>query len=542
MKSSRIHPAAHLYAREYKAGTLSRREFLSRATMLGVSATAAYGLIGLTAPTPARAEGVRGGTLRVNMETKAMKEPRLWDWTEYANFCRGWLDYMTIFNRDGSVSGGLIESWEANADATQYTLHLRPGVTWNNGDAFSGVDVLHNFDLWADGTVEGNSMASRVAALQDPATMKLREGAVVIIDDTTVQLNLSSPDIAIMAALSDYPAAVVHRSFVGGSDPVANPIGTGAYLPESYETGVKGVLVRNPNHNYWREGGWLDRIEFIDYGTDQTALIAAAESDEIDMTYRTDGDYVEIFDAIGWTRSEVVTANTLAVRFNQLAAPFDNRDVRKAVQMAVSNALVLELGIGNMGLLGENHHVCPIHPEYAELPPLVTDPAAAMAMLTAAGHAETEMELISLDTVWQSSTCDAVAAQMRDAGMNIKRTILPGATFWNDWTKYPFSATEWGPRPLGIQIMSLAYKSGAAWNESAFSNAEFDSLLEQGLAIADADARREIMARMQQIMIDEGVLIQPYWRSVFNHSNGRFANVDVHPFYQIDVHDIYQMA
>ena len=542
MKSSRIHPAAHLYAREYMAGALSRREFLSRATMLGVSATAAYGLIGLTAPTPARAEGVRGGTLRVNMETKAMKEPRLWDWTEYANFCRGWLDYMTSFNRDGSVSGGLIESWEANADATQYTLRLRPGVTWNNGDAFSGVDVLHNFDLWADGTVEGNSMASRVAALQDPATMKLREGAVVIIDDTTVQLNLSSPDIAIMAALSDYPAAVVHRSFVGGSDPVANPIGTGAYLPESYETGVKGVLVRNPNHNYWREGGWLDRIEFIDYGTDQTALIAAAESDEIDMTYRTDGDYVEIFDAIGWTRSEVVTANTLAVRFNQLAAPFDNRDVRKAVQMAVSNALVLELGIGNMGLLGENHHVCPIHPEYAELPPLVTDPAAAMAMLTAAGHAETEMELISLDTVWQSSTCDAVAAQMRDAGMNIKRTILPGATFWNDWTKYPFSATEWGPRPLGIQIMSLAYKSGAAWNESAFSNAEFDSLLEQGLAIADADARREIMARMQQIMIDEGVLIQPYWRSVFNHSNGRFANVDVHPFYQIDVHDIYQMA
>jgi peptide/nickel transport system substrate-binding protein len=344
-----------------------------------------------------------------------------------------------------------------------------------------------------------------------------------------------------MAALSDYPAAVVHRSFTGG-DPVANPIGTGAYLPEVYETGVRGVLVRNPNHDYWREGGWLDRIEFLDYGTDQTALVAAAEGGEIDLTYRTDGDYIDIFDAIGWVRSEVVTANTLAVRFNQDSPPFDNREVRRAVQMAVNNALVLELGIGGLGLLGENHHVCPIHPEYAELPPLVTDPAAAMEMLTAAGHAETEMELISLDTVWQSNTCDAVAAQMRDAGMNITRTILPGATFWNDWTKYPFSATEWGPRPLGIQIMSLAYKSGAAWNETAFSNAEFDSLLEQGLAIADADARREIMARMQQIMIDEGVLIQPYWRSVFNHSNGQFANVDVHPFYQIDVHDIYRLA
>jgi peptide/nickel transport system substrate-binding protein len=541
MNNTSIHPVARMYADEYRAGLMDRREFLSRSTMLGVSAAAAYGLIGVAMPTTAQAAAQRGGTLRVNMETKAMKEPRLWDWTEYANFCRGWLDYMTLFNRDGSVTGGLIESWSANDDATQYTLNLRRGVKWNNGDEFTAVDVAHNFDLWADGTVEGNSMASRVSTLQDAETKKLRAGAVEIVDDHTVRLNLSAPDIAIMAALSDYPAAVVHRSFMGG-DPVAAPIGTGAYLPESYESGVKAVLVRNPDHDYWREGGWLDRIEFIDLGTDQSALAAAAEGDEIDLTYRTDGDFVQLFDGIGWQKSEVVTANTLAVRFNQLSAPYDNRDVRRGIQMSVNNALVLELGIGGLGLPGENHHVCPIHPEYAELPAQDHDPAKGAEMVAAAGHADTEMELISLDTEWQKNTCDSIAAQMRDAGLNIKRKVLPGATFWNDWTKYPFSATEWGPRPLGIQIMALAYKSGAAWNESAFSNAEFDSLLEKGLSVADANARREIMAKMQKIMQDEGVLIQAYWRSVFNHSNGKFANVDVHPFYQLDLHDIYMKA
>ncbi|MEC3861579.1 ABC transporter substrate-binding protein [Mesobacterium sp. TK19101] len=541
MMTKTIHPAARMYAHEYRAGLMDRREFLSRSTMLGVSAATAYGLIGAALPTPVQAQAQRGGTLRVNMETKAMKEPRLWDWTEYANFCRGWLDYMTLFNRDGSVTGGLVESWEANADATQYTLNLRRGVKWNNGDDFGAVDVVHNFDFWADGTVEGNSMASRVAALQDAETKKLRTGAVEVIDDHTVRLNLSAPDISIMAALSDYPAAVVHRSFMGG-DPVAAPIGTGAYLPESYETGVKAVLVRNPNHDYWRDGGWLDRIEFTDLGTDQSALVAAAEGDEIDLTYRTDGDFVQLFDGIGWEKTEAVTANTLAVRFNQLSAPYDNRDARRGIQMTVDNALVLELGIGGLSLTGENHHVCPVHPEYAQLPPQEHDPAKGVAMVAAAGHADTGFELISLDTDWQKNTCDAIAAQMRDAGLNIKRTVLPGATFWNDWTKYPFSATEWGPRPLGIQIMALAYKSGAAWNESAFSNAEFDSLLEQGLSVADADARREIMAKMQKIMQDEGVLIQAYWRSVFNHSNGKFANVDVHPFYQLDLHDIYLKA
>jgi peptide/nickel transport system substrate-binding protein len=538
MTTETDHPAVQMYAAEYRSGQLSRREFLSRSTMLGVSAAAAYGLIGVTMPSPARAQASLGGTLRVNMETKAMKEPRLWDWTEYSNFCRGWLDYLTLFNRDGSVTGGLVESWEANDTATQYTLNLRQGITWNNGDDFTAEDVVHNFMLWADGTVEGNSMASRVAALQDAETNQLRDGAIEIIDDHTIQLNLNVSDISIMAALSDYPAAVVHRSYTGGN-PLDNPIGTGAYLPESYEVGVKAVLVRNPDHDYWREGGWLERIEFIDYGTDQSALAAAAESEEIDLTYRTDSDFVELFDRIGWQSSEVITANTIAVRFNQQWAPYDSREVRRGIQMAVDNAIVLDVGIGGLGLLGENHHVCPVHPEYAELPPLQVDPAQGAAMVADAGHADTEFELISSDTGWQRNTCDVIAAQMRDAGLNVNRTILPGATFWNDWTNYAFSGTEWGPRPLGIQIMGLAYKSGAAWNESGFANAEFDSLLEQGLSIADADARREIMAQMQQIMQDEGVVIQPYWRSVFNHSNGRFANVDVHPFYQLDLHDIH---
>ncbi|SHF79856.1 extracellular solute-binding protein, family 5 Middle [Litoreibacter ascidiaceicola] len=349
METKTLHPTALMYAKEVEEGKLSRREFLSRATMLGVSATAAYGLIGLTMPTPAQAAPTKGGTLRVNLETKAMKEPRLWDWTEYSNFCRGWLDYLTLFNRDGSVTGSLVESWEANETATQYTLNLRKGVKWNNGDDFTAEDVLHNFELWADGTVEGNSMASRVAALQDEETKMLRDGAVVAVDDNTVQLNLNSSDISIMAALSDYPAAVVHRSFVGGSDPVENPIGTGAYLPESYDVGTGAVLVRNPDHDYWRDGGWLDRIEFIDLGTDQSAWAASAESDEIDLTYRTDSDFVSVFDGIGWTSSEVVTASTLAVRFNQLDAPYDNKDVRRGVQMAVDNAKILELGIGGLG-------------------------------------------------------------------------------------------------------------------------------------------------------------------------------------------------
>ena len=117
-----------------------------------------------------------------------------------------------------------------------------------------------------------------------------------------------------------------------------------------------------------------------------------------------------------------------------------------------------------------------------------------MALLKEAGHADTELELISLDDDFNRNTCDAVAAQMRDAGMKVKRTVLPGNTFWNNWLGYPFSSTEWNMRPLGVQVYALAYRTGVPWNETGFSNPEFDRLLDKALAIYDPDVRRETMA------------------------------------------------
>jgi peptide/nickel transport system substrate-binding protein len=257
-----------------------------------------------------------------------------------------------------------------------------------------------------------------------------------------------------------------------------------------------------------------------------------AGSDEIDASYRTEGDFVEVMDTIGWEKSEAITAATLAVRFNQGAPEYSDVRVRRALQMAVDNAVVLELGYSNLGSPAENHHVCPIHPEYAELPPLKVDPAGAKALVAEAGHADTEFELISLDDGWQAASCDAVAAQIRDAGIKIKRTILPGSTFWNDWTKYPFSSTEWNMRPLGVQILALAYKSGGAWNETAFANAEFDAELGKAMAIADADARRVVMKRLQEIMQEQGVLIQPYWRSIYRHHAAKVMGCDMHPTFE----------
>jgi peptide/nickel transport system substrate-binding protein len=113
--ADRVHPAAFMYAEEVAAGKLSRREFLTRSSALGVSAVAAYGLLGLAAPEAVAQETpVTGGTLRMNMETRALKDPRTWDWSELANFSRGWLEYLVEYERDGTIVGRLLESWSTN--------------------------------------------------------------------------------------------------------------------------------------------------------------------------------------------------------------------------------------------------------------------------------------------------------------------------------------------------------------------------------------------------------------------------------------------
>ncbi len=530
-----LHPAGLAYAAEHKAGTLDRREFLTRTTALGLTASAAYGLIGMASPAQAEGHAQSGGTLRMQMETKALKDPRTYDWSELANFSRGWLEYLVEYNRDGSLRGMLLESWEANENATVFTLKVRPGVTWNNGDAFTADDVARNITGWCDGNVEGNSMATRMVSLIDSDTKTARDGAIVVVDDMTVQLNLTAPDITVMIGMADYPAAIVHADFDGG-DPSENPVGTGPYLPTQNDVGIKQVLQRNADHTWWGTevygGPYLDTIEYIDYGTDPAAYISGAESGEIDATYQTVGDFVDIFDGLGWNKSEAVTAATLCVRFNQLQEPYDNVAVRRALQKAVDNSIILELGYNGLGTTAENHHVCPIHPEYAELPPQIVDPVAAKAELDEAGHGDTEFELISVDDAWVAASSDAVAAQLRDAGMNITRTVLPGSTFWNDWTKYPFSATEWNMRPLGVQVLALAYRSGEAWNETAFSNAEFDAKLAEAMAILDADKRSEVMADVEKIMQDEGVMIQPFWRSIFRHMAPNVRGTDMHPTFE----------
>ena len=537
MEERREHSYIPTLKQQFAEGKVDRREFLRTATLLGVSAGAAYAFVGQVTgedfAKPAKADLPKGGTIRISMRILAVTDPHTFSWATDSNQVRQVCEYLTKTGADNVTRPYLLESWEASDDLKTWTLHVRKGIKWHNGRDFTAKDVAWNINHVLDADV-GSSvlglmkgyMLNEVGEGDAKTTELWSSNAIEIIDDYTVRLNAKQAQLAVPEHLFHYPFLIIDPE-EGGKFGVGSN-GTGAFNLVRQEVGKIAVL--EARDDYWGEGPYVDSVEFHDLGDDSSAALGAIASKQVHGLDTADVLTLDALKALPHVDiHEVTTAQTGVARMKP-NGPFADPRVRKAMRLAIDTEKVLQAAYRGLGSAGEHHHVSPIHPEYHKLPFMSQDIAAAKALLAEAGHPNGfEAEIVIQPVSWEQAAVQAMVEMWKEAGINININIKPSAQYWETWAKVPFGFTSWTHRPLGVMVLGLAYRAGVPWNESSYDNPEFDSLLTKAEGILDVEERRKIMAQLETIMQEDGPIVQPLWRSVFTAMDKRVHGFQMHP-------------
>jgi peptide/nickel transport system substrate-binding protein len=540
----RVHPYILRLVEQLEARRVGRREFLRTATLLGMSSAAAYSLAGrilgenLVDPALAQAgTPKKGGILRVGMQVQKMDDPATYAWVEMSNQTRHIAEYLAITGPDNVTRPMLAESWEASDDLKTWTLNLRQGVRWHNGEELTADQVVWNVERWLKPELGSSNvgLSTFAAMARDEGSQKVMiPGAVEAVDTHTIRFNLTKPVLSVPEDCYNYPTAILHPSFTPPfSD---NPIGTGPYMLAELTVGDRCILKRatqttnGQEFKYWGDEPYLDEIHY--YNFDEDNQLTALASGDVDAIYEFGVEQYELAAALEGQLIDARTAQTLCCRFQISKEPFDNEKLRRALVMATDNSVYRDLVFQGRGDVGENHHVAPVQPEYFKLPPLQRDVEGAKKLLEEAGYPdglELTIDVGNTDGPWHQTVCEIWRDQLQEIGVTLNINVMPASKYWEIWDKTPFGATSWTHRPLGTMVLSLGYRTGVPWNETHFANAEFDAALNDAEGTLDVEERRAKMEKVEKILQDAAVMVQPVWRPVFTMVSPKVHNYPAHP-------------
>ena len=532
---------------DLQEGRITRRDFLRYATLLGVSTTAAYKLANkvntgepLLIPIARAGSMPKGGTLRISMRVQEIHSPHTFAWLSESNIFRGTNEYLTYTDYQNVTRPALVESWSVSDDIRTWTLNLRKWK-WHSGRDFTADDVIWNIKRCLDPATGSSVLGLMKGYMMDDAGENLWDAnALEKVDDHTVNMNLKTANVAIPEHLFHYPMAIIDPDEGGKYGAGSN--GTNVFDLVEFKLGEKAVLKARKGAQHWNGGPHLDAIEWIDLGDDYSAQLAAFASGQVHGAYDAPVGQMDAYAQMpGLRNMDVATAGTGVLRGQVDEAPFNDPRVRKAMRLAVDSRQALEVAQRGVGVAGEHHHVCPIHPDYHELPFMARDVEAAKALLTEAGYPNgIEIGGIACkkDPPWELAAVEVMVEQLKGAGIRAEINLLPSSEFWGIWDKTRLGFTSWAHRPLGFMVLGLAYRSGVPWNESHFNDAEFDETLTQAEGIPDARERSKLIGKLETIMQERGPIVQPIWLGRYTPWHENVLGYNAHPTLYIFGHEL----
>lgn len=507
-------------------GKLSRREFIQRMSVLGVSAAALPALLSNTAQadTPKK-----GGKITVGVEaaqTKDSLDPTLYYST--ANILMGYSVYDSLVNRGPDLKPvpWLAESWEIGADASEWIFQLRKDVEWHDGKPFTADDVIYSCSRH---TREGTESPAK-GYMSQIAEMK-KDG------DHVVRFKLSAPNADFPIVLSDTRVQISQNGY---EDFVNTTVGTGPFKVKEWKAGSRYVFTRNDN--YWgSDGPWVDEIEVVGIG-DITARVNALLSGDINVMLELDPKAVALIERnnrVDLIRSQSGAFINLAMMVDR--EPTNNADFRLAMKYAINREQIVKNVLKGYGSVGNDHPISPTDPYFcSDIAQREYDPDKARFHIKKAGLENTPVDFYASDVPGAGTlaACQVLQQSAAAAGINLNLIQPPADTYWSSvWIQKPLTASGWDMRPVPDLMFSIAFKSDSDWNETKYADERFDQLLLEARSTVDFDKRKTMYCEMQQMLQDDGGHATLAFRDILDAKAADVKGITAHPsgplgFYQ----------
>jgi peptide/nickel transport system substrate-binding protein len=445
-----------------------------------------------------------GGTLRAGMQTDPVGlDPHVSNATATRNMLENTYDTLVMFNSSLEIVPGLAESWEASADALQWTFTLRE-ATWHDGEPVTAGDVKFSIER-----------------IKDPAIASPRAGNFAVVesieapDDRTVVMTLSEPFTPLLAYLAASLNVIVPQHVVEANGGTLQEVVVGSgpfrfveYLPQTR-------LVLEKFDGYWGvdEAGnqlpYLDGITFTFYPdpTARTTAILTGDVDWIEYVPAVDVPTLQADPSV--EVSGGLAANYRSVFFNAAVAPFDDHRVRQAFAYAIDKQQVVDLALfGTGGVVAEGTTI-PGGNFYAvdATPYDERNVERARELLAEAGYPDGfEFDLYITSTYdFLRDPAEIVQSNLADIGVTANIVLEDWSIFLPNFLAKDYTAAISGTSGQTDPDMFLytTFHSTSSGNYMNFANAELDELLARGRQEPDPDVRRQIYLEAQEIVLEQ---------------------------------------
>jgi peptide/nickel transport system substrate-binding protein len=487
---------------QHLTGRISRREFLGRAAAVGASA-AAIGTMLTSIDAHAADTPVKGGHFRLGMaggSTTDSLDPTTWTDTVNVDVGAAVYNALVQVTPDNKPIPELAESYEAKPGATEWVLNLRKGVTFHNGKTFDADDAIFSINLH-----RGPKTTSGAKALFAEIT------DVKKLTPNQLLVTLASGDADFPTVLTDYHAKMVPN----GTTDFSKGMGTGGYVIEQYDPGVRATGKRYPG--YWKAGkAHVDSFD-VTVINDLSARMNALISGQVDITHRVDPKEANLLKRRKGLELVVAQGGwfTLTSMMRD-KPPFDNADLRTAMQYAVDREQIVKTLFSGYGAIGNDQPISKSDAFYnPSIPQISYDPDKAKSFAKKSGFDGT-IVIETSDAAFAGAVDMAELMQQTAAKAGIKIEVKkePADGFWeNVWLKGSCVTSYWAGRTAATQMMAVAFASDAVWNESHYRNPKFDQLLAQAKAELDEAKRKQLVGDCQAMLHNDAAAIIPAFKN-----------------------------